>query len=171
MEVSGGSVRNYFPNYMEYIGVDWRPGPNVNVVCMAKDMQFDHQFDVVISASMLEHDPTWQESLTRMVQYLKPDGIFLLSWGAAKNHPHCLETSVDNKFHALKSGLVLNELEHLGIYVHEFHYEAKLPYVKKGDLKRHSGFGEVCLVGFWNAELAPKEVARHIDALIPEDVA
>ena len=94
-----GSVRKYFVNFKQYIGVDWRAGRGVDVVCLAEDMHFDNKFDVVISCSMLEHDLHWNLSVVNMIKHLKDDGILLLSWGAALNPPHCQDTAIDGKFH------------------------------------------------------------------------
>ena len=85
-----GSVRDHFHNFSSYTGVDFRPGPNVDEVCLAHDMDFDVKFDVVISSSMLEHDRHWRDSITNMESHLKDDVILLLSWGAANNDPHGL---------------------------------------------------------------------------------
>jgi hypothetical protein len=162
-----GSVRDHFSGFTEYVGVDWRPGPCVDVVCLAENMSFDHTFDVVISASMLEHDPNWIKSIERIVQYVDPEkGALFLSWGAAKNGAHCANTAVDGKHHALKAGLVLAELNRLGIYIHEFHYEGNLPYVKKKWLVR-GGIGEVVLFGVKNRKLVNGNPT--IDELIKED--
>jgi SAM-dependent methyltransferase len=151
-----GSVRDHFTGFTEYVGVDWRPGPMVDVVCKAEDMVFDHNFDTVISASMLEHDPAWNKSLERMVSFVAPGGILLLSWGAAKNKHHCEESATDGQFHALPAGYVLEVLDQLGIYIHEFRYEAHLPFVPKLPRKNFGGWGlgEVVLVAFKNPELA-----------------
>lgn len=136
-----GSVRPLFSN-CTYVGIDWRPGPNVDVVGLAHQVKLPYNlFDTVISASMLEHDPYWKLSLTTMIRYLAPSGILLLSWGAAENPQHELETAPDGCFHALPAGPVLLELHRQGIHLAEFHYE---------DLLNFDGIvpGGVCLVGF-----------------------
>src|SRR2546422_3537443 len=68
-----GSVREHF-TLCDYTGVDWRPGPGVDVIALAHDMNFEQPFDVVVSAQMLEHDPYWKDSIRAMVLQLKPDG-------------------------------------------------------------------------------------------------
>lgn len=165
-----GTVRRFFSGYQQYVGVDWRPGPCVDVVCMARDMQFEEPFDVVISASMLEHDPTWKESITKMVECLRPDGILLLSWGGAQNSPHELYTAPDGNFHALRAGYVLDLLSSLGVYVHEFMYETNTPFMKKMSLTLHKGSGSqgsVVLVAFKEEYYAVGD--SIIDELLPED--
>ena len=98
-----GSIKDTFgSDSKKYIGVDWREGPNVDVVSLAHEMKFDHQFNAVLSASMLEHDPYWKDSITNMVNILKQDGILVLTWGAALNQEHCLNEAPDGDFHCLK---------------------------------------------------------------------
>jgi len=167
-----GSVRDYFTNYEKYIGIDWRPGPGVDLVCFAHEMKFSNQFDTIISASMLEHDQYWKRSISTMVKNLKEDGILLLSWGAALNHEHDLEQADDGGFHPLPAGYVINLLQRLKIYVHEFRYEGNQfrKYVRKKYKSinhGHEGMGEVCLVAFKDKRFAIGK--RCIDRLLPED--
>jgi SAM-dependent methyltransferase len=146
-----GSVRDHFSNVATYIGVDWRPGPNVDMVVLAQDMVFDEQFNTIISASMLEHDPYWEASLTNMVKCLRDDGGLFLSWGAALNAPHELHTAPDGKFHALPAGRVIDLLRKLGMYIHDFRYEASMPSRQVLPAKGH---GEVVLVAFKDKQYA-----------------
>jgi SAM-dependent methyltransferase len=166
-----GSVREYFKKAKSrnktYIGVDWRAGPGVDVICLAHNMVFDKKFDVVISCSMLEHDPNWGKSLVSMIQYLKEDGILLLSWGAALNPPHCLETATDNQFHGLPAEYVIDIVQQNGIYIHEFRYEGLLSFTTKRDYVSPGGMGEVCLVGFKDPKHAIGD--KIVDTLLPGD--
>ena len=57
-----GSVRDLF-TAREYVGLDWRPGPAVDVVSLVHEYQPGRMFDTVISTEMLEHDPHWRESV------------------------------------------------------------------------------------------------------------
>jgi SAM-dependent methyltransferase len=160
-----GSVRDYFSGYTAYLGVDWRPGPGVDVVVEAKNMAFSEPFDTVISASMLEHDKEPELSIPAMVEAMRPSGILLLSWGSALNAPHYHETAVDGLFHPLPAGWVLNYLKDLGIHVHEFHYEHNLDYVPREE--RHNDRGCAVLVAFKDLKWA--HGPREIDELLPED--
>lgn len=160
-----GSVRDLLDlkGTEDYVGVDWRPGPGVDVVCLAHNMNFGRKFDVVLSASMLEHDPHWEKSISAMIRHLKPDGILILSWGSALNPPHCHDTSPDGLFHPLPAGKVLNLLERSGLTTHEFFYEGNhfSGYVTP------RGMGEVCLTAFPAGSRPGSE--PHIDPLLPED--
>lgn len=178
-----GTVRDIFTNVDEYIGVDERPGPCVDVVCKASELtprllelrnnaksecELGQQFDIVISASMLEHDHTWQQTLDVMIDSLKPHGLLLLSWGGALNDPHEQHAM---EFHPLKAGAVLDYLQFKGIYVHEFHYEANLPSFVAAEAQplRAKGFGEVVLVGFKDEADAVDLGPRSVDELLAED--
>ena len=145
-----GTIRDQFASH-HYTGVDWIAGPCVDVVSLAHDAPFPPEScDAVVSASMLEHDPYWQRSLAKMVGVLKPDGLLALSWGAARNGEHCNETAPDGKFHALKAGLVLQELAALNIYVHFFQYERIEGQETKPLTDSDISYfvGEVTLIGF-----------------------
>ena len=69
-----GSVRDLF-TAREYVGLDWRPGPGVDVVSLVHEYQPGRMFDTVISTEMLEHDPHWRESVARMIELVKPGGL------------------------------------------------------------------------------------------------
>jgi SAM-dependent methyltransferase len=141
-----GSIREFFRD-CDYTGVDWREGNCVDVVCLAHEMDFKRQFDVVASASMLEHDPYWKDSLNVMQKHMNPDGILLLSWGAAENAEHCVDTAPDNQFHALPAYLVVNHLNDIGMYIEKFIYERQI--MKTGNMQEQ-GWGCVGLVAFNN---------------------
>jgi len=165
-----GSIRDWF-NCSNYTGLDWIAGP-------CHDAPFKPEsFNTVVSASMLEHDPYWEKSITKMVEVLRPDGLFAISWGAARNLLHHLEMAPDGGFHALRAGLVLQLLEKLELYVHEFQYDRTI-CLDHGDeefIKDHKvredpmyGMGETVIVGFKDKAYAAGE--RIIEPLIEEDM-
>lgn len=158
-----GSVRDHFADVDTYIGLDWRPGPLVDIVCLAQDMNFDKSFNTIISCSMLEHDPYWDASMTRMVQCLRYDGGLFLSWGASQCAAHEVHTAPDGQYHALQAGKVLKLLDDLGLYVHEFQYESAMPCRQGTD----KGWGEVALVAFKHKQYAIGE--PYIAPLLESD--
>lgn len=163
-----GSVRDYWdlPDGTEYIGVDWRAGPGIDVVSLAHEMPDLGEFDIVVSSSMLEHDPHWSKSIDAMVDALSPEGMLLLSWGAARNKEHNLDTAPDGKFHRLPAGKVLYALRMNAMHLHEFIYEGN-HYRDLVDADK-DGTGEVCLVAFGKPRCAIG--SPRIDELLPEDV-
>ncbi|UCG53513.1 MAG: hypothetical protein JSW58_08145 [Candidatus Latescibacterota bacterium] len=133
-----GSIRPIF-DAEEYLGVDWREDRDVDYVALAHKLPGEDEWDAVVSASMLEHDPHWRASLTKMVKLLRSNGALFLSWGVAGNPRHCAPQSPDyaeakargdhlELHHARPAGQVLELLESLGMHLQEFRYEDSLPF-------------------------------------------
>jgi hypothetical protein len=159
-----GSIREAF-SCSKYTGLDWRPGPCVDAVSLAHSYRHPNKVDTVVSASMLEHDPYWPLSLSNMINnHMTDQAILILTWGAARNAPHCRNEAPDGGFHCLKAETVCKFLKLQGLYIHEFRYEGNLPYFVQdvGD-----GFGEVGIVAFRSKEYASGD--RSIDEFMPED--
>lgn len=84
-----GSIRPLIVKFepAEYIGVDMREGPGVDLVLNALDLekQFGRGlFDLVICAELLEHAQDWRGVITNLKAVLKPGGLLVLttrSWG------------------------------------------------------------------------------------------
>jgi len=159
-----GTTRDHFKNCKRYIGVDWRPGNGVDVVGLAHEVRFDFKAKAILSASMLEHDPYWEKSLDNMIDHLRPDGILVLTWGAAKNGAHCLREAPDGKFHCLKAEKVINFLSARKIKIHTTIYDGELDKIIKNEedldiwklymrraRKKTDGFGEFNLAAFNSA--------------------
>jgi SAM-dependent methyltransferase len=73
-----GSVRGLFSG--EYIGIDHSEGKGVDEVMNAGALTFpDASFDVVVSTSMLEHDPAFWLTLPEVGRVLRKDGYFILT--------------------------------------------------------------------------------------------
>jgi SAM-dependent methyltransferase len=81
-----GNNRYLFRNF-EYMGVDIRPGNNVDIVCPVHKLPYINvrQFDVVISSEMLEHDIYFEESLKAMLNLLKTEGLLMISQSEGLN--------------------------------------------------------------------------------------
>ena len=163
-----GTVKAHFW-CKDYIGVDAGGDFFVDVVSLAHEVKFEREsFDVVVSASMLEHDVHWEKSIQKMVTLLKQDGLLAITWGAALNGEHGNKLSLDGGFHPQKAGQIINKLEELGMYIHEFQYERSLlPPTVKRFRPMPIGMGEVVLVAFKDKKHAIGE--SLIDELIKED--
>jgi len=84
-----GTVRDYFEDTKEHIGVDFRKMDCVDLVSYAKDTKFrKSHFDTLISYSMIEHDPDWKESLGNNFPFIKKGGLIFLAWGGESNAKH-----------------------------------------------------------------------------------
>lgn len=89
-----GSTRPLFEG-CEYVGVDWRDGPGVDVVSLIHEaLPVEHgAFETVICTETLEHDPYWRESVSRMVNLLAPGGALILSAAGPGRTKHRVDTS------------------------------------------------------------------------------
>lgn len=84
----------------EYIGVDWRQAPGVDVVGLAhkaipplwKDGEGSNagalRFGVVICCQVLEHDPHWRRTVQESMKALRADGVLLLTWAGPGTPEH-----------------------------------------------------------------------------------
>lgn len=82
-----GSVRALFSG--EYVGIDLADGKGVDEVMNANAMTFpDASFDVVVSTSMLEHDPAFWRTLPEVARVLRPGGHFILTTVSTGCDPH-----------------------------------------------------------------------------------
>jgi SAM-dependent methyltransferase len=72
-----GCVRPFFT---DYIGVDMRQGPNVDMVMNAHHLEFpDATFDNVLCMEMLEHDDAFWVSVAELKRVLKPGGTLVIT--------------------------------------------------------------------------------------------
>ncbi len=82
-----GSVRMLFKG--EYTGIDREAGPGVDLVMDAGFMTFeDASFDVVVSTSQLEHDPTFWLTMRQVGRVLRIGGHFILTTHTTGFPPH-----------------------------------------------------------------------------------
>ena len=83
-----GTVRNLFLD-CAYTGADVAPGPGVDVVSQAQDLDLPtNYFDVVLSCECFEHNSFWLESFVNMIRMLRPGGLLFLSCGAKGRVEH-----------------------------------------------------------------------------------
>jgi SAM-dependent methyltransferase len=74
-----GNNRILFEN-CEYDGNDVMEANNVTIVSRTKDLPFgENTFDTIISTECFEHDPQYKESLIKIYDMLKPNGLFLFT--------------------------------------------------------------------------------------------
>lgn len=79
-----GSIRSIVEalNPKEYVGVDLKQGPSVDLVCSAEELLNYFQedsFDLVISTEMIEHVMDWRKVISNIEKICKPEGIILLT--------------------------------------------------------------------------------------------
>ena len=93
-----GSPRPFFSD-CEYLGVDWRPGPCVDVVAFAHELTFPSEsLDTVISTEMFEHDRFAKHSFLNALRMLKPNGLFVFTCANKKRAQHEVTSGLNGHY-------------------------------------------------------------------------
>jgi Methyltransferase domain len=71
-----GSNRPLFTD-CDYVGIDFRPGPGVDVVCKAHEFRAE-PFDTIICTELLEHDVHWRETVENLMSLLGRGNLSML---------------------------------------------------------------------------------------------
>ena len=83
-----GNNRFLFEN-CEYNGNDVIHASNVTIVSKTKDLPFiDNTIDTIISTECFEHDPEYKESIIKIYNMLKPDGLFCFTCASTNRAEH-----------------------------------------------------------------------------------
>lgn len=86
-----GNPRALFPS-AEYVGLDTRPGPGVDVVADGATWAGDgRRFDVVVSTETLEHAPDPAAILANARRRLKVGGLLIVTLAATSRPPHGID--------------------------------------------------------------------------------
>lgn len=84
-----GSIRSIFPPCKEYVGIDLSPGPGVDIVMNAHELnRLQGKFDVVVSCEALEHDPDWKTTIKNILNIMTPQGFLVLSCATTGRPEH-----------------------------------------------------------------------------------
>ena len=82
-----GSPRHIFDTE-KYVGVDGQSGKGVDIQSLCHNYKVNEKVDVVVCTEMLEHDPYWDLSITKMVNILKDGGSLIISVAGPARPPH-----------------------------------------------------------------------------------
>ncbi|MDC3385695.1 hypothetical protein OAW67_00860 [Planktomarina sp.] len=88
-----GSVRDFFIDSNEYIGVDLTDGPGVDVVYNGIDLNLNKTFDLIISCEMLEHDQNWVNSLKNMISHAHSNSVVIFTCASKGRVEHGTDRS------------------------------------------------------------------------------
>jgi SAM-dependent methyltransferase len=84
-----GTVRDFFPNCSEYLGIDIGPGVCVDLVIPGELIQLpDAWADITISTECFEHAQNWQQILENMIRITKPSGLIILTFAGFERATH-----------------------------------------------------------------------------------
>jgi len=81
-DVNGSLRRRVEPYSASYIGVDIQPGPGVDRLCDAADLEatFGREcFDLILCTEVLEHVAEWRTAVQNIKAVLRPGGTLLLT--------------------------------------------------------------------------------------------
>lgn len=82
-----GTVRDFYDNATEYVGVDLSEGPGVDLVSEGQNVDLpDNSFDVAISAECFEHNPFWLETFINMHRLAKSFIVFTCAGEGRPEH-------------------------------------------------------------------------------------
>jgi SAM-dependent methyltransferase len=88
-----GNNRIYFEN-CEYYGNDVIEANNVTIVSKTKDLPFpENTFDTIVSTECFEHDPEYKQSLLKIYNILKPNGLFCFTCASTGRAEHGTKNS------------------------------------------------------------------------------
>lgn len=94
LDLGAGDFNRYghLFNCDEYLKMDIRSGPNVDIVGSADNIPFpDQHFDSIISTQVFEHLPNFEKAAKEVSRVLKSGGYFLLTvpqWSELHEEPH-----------------------------------------------------------------------------------
>jgi SAM-dependent methyltransferase len=92
--IINGSVREVFPNASVYFGVDAHAGDGVDAVCLGHELDLPKKdFDVLVCAEVLEHDPYWWATLLNGYRHLRSGGLLIVTCAGPNRAPHNEEDS------------------------------------------------------------------------------
>lgn len=83
-----GSVRDLFPTVERWIGVDVRPGPDVDVVMPAEEFVPNEPVDLVVCTEVLEHTPNWRAIVYQSFYMLREGGELIVTAAGPTRAPH-----------------------------------------------------------------------------------
>ena len=88
---------HYLFENCEYDGNDVIQTKNVTIVSKTKDLPFlNNTFDTIISTECFEHDPSYKESLIKIYDLLKPNGLFLFTCASIGRPEHGTRKTTPN---------------------------------------------------------------------------
>jgi hypothetical protein len=82
------TLRNIFNNTSEYIGLDLKKGPGVDIVYDGKDIPINKKYDLCISCECFEHNPYYLKNFLQMISLTKQSGITVFTCASIGRGEH-----------------------------------------------------------------------------------
>lgn len=82
-----GTCRPLFPR-ADYLAVDLRDGPGVDIVADVTTWNTRRRFDLVVCTEVLEHCPDWQALVVAAAKFLRRGGRLILTAAGPGRAPH-----------------------------------------------------------------------------------
>src|SRR5882724_3163032 len=80
LEIGSMDVNGAIERTGDYIGIDMRSGPNVDLVMNSHKLDFqDEKFDCIVCAETLEHDDAPWETSKEIYRVLKDKGVLIVT--------------------------------------------------------------------------------------------
>jgi autotransporter strand-loop-strand O-heptosyltransferase len=93
LDINGNN--RYLFNNSKYIGIDRQDGENVSIVTEFLEYECPkNYFDIVISTESLQEDDNYQETISKIIDVIRPGGAFLLTCASDKR----VNDNTKNKF-------------------------------------------------------------------------
>lgn len=86
-----GSIRDLFGGCQAYLGLDRRPGRDVDLVADAWTWHPADPVEAVVCCEVLEHVPDGAMLARRLLSWLVPGGHLLLTWATPSRPPHGID--------------------------------------------------------------------------------
>lgn len=92
LDVGAGDINGnnrFLFDACEYVGCDVAPAPNVDIVSPCHELEFSEgTFHTIISTECLEHDMHYPRTLKKIVDMLRPGGMFVFTCASTGRAEH-----------------------------------------------------------------------------------
>lgn len=100
LDVGSGDINGnnqFLFDNCHYEGNDVIDTRNVTIVSKTKDLPFENEsFDTITSTECFEHDPEYKHSLLKIIEMLKPDGLFFFTCASTGRPEHGTRRTTPN---------------------------------------------------------------------------
>lgn len=117
-----GSVRKVISGYKEFVGIDMREGPGVDLVLNGHDISraWDKPyFDFVTCCETLEHDVNFWETVRNIRDMLKPGGWLLVTTPSINFFRHDFPSDYYRFTESVYSDFIFKDFEDVHIELYE----------------------------------------------------